>query len=456
MRLTQQPPPETSPHDLTARAFAALDRRLLANAPQPVCVAVSGGGDSIALLALACDWGRSRGRTILALSVDHRLQPDSAVWSRLAAETARRLGARAEILCWEGDKPSTGVSAAAREARHRLLAEAARDAGARVILMAHTADDLDETEVMRAEGSNLSAAREWAPSPAWPEGRDVFLLRPLLGERRRRLRTFLRARGIDWIEDPANADPNYARARARRILQSTQPAVLPVSARRAETGMRALFGGVREEGGGLVIDRAALRAADPLAARRFLAAALLSAAGTSRPPRGARLDALLDRLVEPGSVAATLAGARIQASPDEILVMREMPRGGLPPMVVWPGAVSVWDGRFEISVVAAPRRAVPAAGRMARLSARDRKEILGLPPAFRGSQPVLTPLKATDGEMRPVLASSVARVRALAAPRLRAACGLIAHEGDIDAARVAPEGRSSYVGLERPVEAAGI
>lgn len=456
MRLTQQPAPETSPHDLTARAFDALDRRLLAVKAAPVCVAVSGGGDSMVLLALACDWGRERGRPVLALSVDHRLQPDSAAWSRLAAETARRLGARAEVLCWQGEKPSTGLSAAARQARHRLMAEAARSAGAGVILLAHTADDLDEAELMRAQGSNLGAAREWAPSPAWPEGRDVFLLRPLLGERRRDLRAFLRGRGIDWIEDPANADLKSARARARQALRSHQPARVPTCARGVETEMRALFEAVREEGGGLVLSRAALRAAERSVARRLLAAALLSAAGTSRPPRGTGLDALMDRLAAPGPVAATLAGARIQASPDEIFVMREMPRGGLPPFLIRPGAVSVWDGRFEISGVARPRQVVPAAGRMARLSARDRKEILGLPPTFRGSQPVLTPLKAAGGETRPDLASSVARVRALAGPRLRAACGLIAHEGDIDAGRVAPEGRSSYVGLERPVEAAGI
>jgi tRNA(Ile)-lysidine synthase len=305
----------------------------------PVCVAVSGGGDSMALMTLACDWAKARGRKVLALSVDHGLQAEGAAWSRFALEAAAGLGARTRLLTWEGGKPTTGLPAAARAARHALLAEAAREAGAGVILLAHTADDIAEAAVMRAEGSNLGDLRDWSPSPAWPEGRDVFLLRPLLGARRAELRAFLRGRGLGWIEDPANADTKYARSRARAALASAKAAVIPESAqrlsgtqqarlqrtafidgaiagsrtsRRAEarqlSGMTALLGDTDENGGGLVIHRAALAAAPPGAARRFLSAALLSAAGTARPPRRERLDALLARLRGVQSVATTLAG----------------------------------------------------------------------------------------------------------------------------------------------------
>ena len=212
--------PAASPHDLTARAFAALDERLCAGIAAPVCIAVSGGGDSMALLALACDWGRARGRRILALSVDHGLQADGPLWSAMALETARRLGAEGRLLRWEGDKPSTGVSAAARMARHALLADAAREAGAGILLMGHTADDIVEGNVLRAAGSNLGDLRAWGPSPAWPQGRAVFVLRPLLEVRRAALREFLQARGLEWIEDPANNDLKYGRARARAQLSA--------------------------------------------------------------------------------------------------------------------------------------------------------------------------------------------------------------------------------------------
>jgi len=486
VRLIQPHEAADSPDDLADRAFTVLDRRLTAHAGAPVAVAVSGGGDSVALLALACDWAGARERPILALSVDHGLQAGSADWSRLAVETAQRLGAEARVLPWEGEKPATGLPAAARAARHRLLADAAREGGAGVILMAHTADDLAETEAMRADGSTLPDVREWSPSPAWPEGRGVFLLRPLLGERRQALRAFLRARRLEWIEDPANADPKYARSRARSQLQTLRhsgkrvgagsaacpeptwsaldaaeprgeggPGGFRIGGRTAPwSGMTELWEGSREEGGALVVGRAGLRAAPPATARRFLAAALLCAAGTSRPPRGGRLDALLARLRSPEPVAATLAGAEIQALPDEIFVTREMPRGGLAPLEIAPRGVSVWDGRFEIEAGHTPLRIVAAAGLMARLGLADRKEILELSPILRRSQPLNSPAAGTEGPARPVLASASAKVRPLARSRLRAALGLVQTEAEIASGRVAPEGRSSYVVAKRPPEAA--
>ncbi len=467
--------PAASPHDLTARAFAALDERLCADISAPVCVAVSGGGDSMALLALACDWGRARGRSILALSVDHGLQPDGAVWSALALETAGRLGAEARLLRWEGPKPATGVSAAARLARHALLADAAREAGAGVILMAHTADDIAEGHVLRAEGSNLGDLRVWGPSPAWPQGRGVFLLRPLLGERRAALRDYLTARGIDWIEDPANSDLKYGRARARAHLsQSRHPGIREADVRdpaaqlscgdgqlhpRAGwvpdnafgiSGMTALLEACGATGGGLSVSRSSLRAAAPATARRFLAAALLCAAGTTRPARGEALDALLARLRKPGPVDATLAGARVLARDDEILIGRDMGRDGLQPLPLEPAGVSVWDGRFEITVNAPGLSVLAAQGLMARLSAPDRKQLQGLAPILRGSQPLIVDFAASGDEVRPVLAERIASVRALAGHRLLAACGQIAHEREIGTGVVAPEVLSPYVGLERP------
>src|SRR5690606_41896277 len=79
--------------DLAGRVFARLDARLNHIGPEPVALALSGGGDSMALLDLAAEWARARGRGLLALTVDHNLNPDSAAWTRFAAEAARAAGA---------------------------------------------------------------------------------------------------------------------------------------------------------------------------------------------------------------------------------------------------------------------------------------------------------------------------------------------------------------------------
>ena len=181
-------------------------------------LALSGGGDSVALLHLAADWARARGRRLLALTVDHNLNAMSADWTRFAGEAARAVGADWRELSWDAPQAGPGLTARARAARHGLIAEAARAAGAGVVLMAHTLDDAAEADWMRERGSTLGRVREWSPSPVWPEGRDLMLLRPLLDERREGLRGYLRARGQGWIEDPANADERFGRSRARLAL----------------------------------------------------------------------------------------------------------------------------------------------------------------------------------------------------------------------------------------------
>src|ERR1700722_7155703 len=97
---------------------------------------------------------------------------------------------------------------AGRQAEHRT--SGGGPGGAPVILLAHTADDLMEAEIMRRMGASAPSPRQWSPSPAWPQGRGVFLLRPLLGHRRADLRALLHGLGETWIDDPANDDPHYS------------------------------------------------------------------------------------------------------------------------------------------------------------------------------------------------------------------------------------------------------
>lgn len=403
-------------NDLTARAFARLDARLTRDTGRPVALALSGGGDSIALLRLATDWARARGRSVLALTVDHRLNPDSGGWTAFAAQAARRAGADWCGLSWDGDKPQTGLTAAARAARHGLIAQAAREAGARVVLFAQTADDIAEADLMRSEGSTLGRVREWSPSPAWPQGRGLMLLRPLLGERRAVLRDWLAGQGADWIEDPANADPRFGRSRARQALAGAVP----------ETP-----DGVRVGAGGRpTMDREAMARVDRDIGARALAAVLVCVGGGATPPRGARLQALTARLRAGENFAATLCGARIEAAGDAVRVMREageLGRRETAPLVLTSGVEAVWDGRFTFRAEYPGWSVEAARGRLASLSDADRAEINRLPAATRGAWPVLI----RDGGLAPVLAGEGVERRALVAERLRLALDETTHEDDL-------------------------
>jgi tRNA(Ile)-lysidine synthase len=398
----------------------ALDRRLRTHTAAPLAVAFSGGGDSLALLLLAKAWADGHGRRLLALTVDHGLNPASAGWTSRCAEIAERLDLPFRALRWEGDKPATGLPAAARAARHALLADAAREAGAKVILFGHTADDLAEAAAMRAEGSTVPDAAEWSPSPAWPEGRGLFLLRPMLGLGRAEIREGLTARGETWIDDPANEDLRFARSRAR---------ILPArgEADHAERGGEDLVRGLPSTAfgdpalhprwGGLRLPSSA--------PARHVAAACLCAGGTSRPPRTDKLDRLVAHLRSGKPFTATLAGARIESDGDAAVFMRDSGRSGLVEQR-FPGAKArVWDGRFEI-VADAPVMVRPLKGLLKQLPKAQQAVLGSIPAAARQTLPAIF---GEDGVSCPILAEvPLVRVRALAMARFEAAAGLVDRE----------------------------
>lgn len=400
-------------------ARAVLDRRLRAEGRRPFAVALSGGGDSLALLLIADAWATAAGRPLLVLTVDHGLQPESLAWTKACAATAARLGRRFQALHWTGEKPVTGVSAAARAARHGLLADAARAAGAKVIALGHTADDILEARLMRTHGATTPEPREWAPSPAWPQGRGVFLLRPLLGVRRAEIRDWLTVRGETWIDDPANESHLSARAQARRdIALGAEP---PEPAGEAVTARDLAMACEADGSGGFRIDRDGLRRAAPGAAARFTSIACLCAAGTDRPPAGPRVLRLAERLAGTDGFTATLAGARIEADDRAVHILREAgeaARGGLAALSLAAGETGVWDGRFEIAADR-PMEVHAAAGLRSRLSNEDQTTLAALPARARDVMPV-----TVDAAGRPRLAVATSLTR----DRLLAACGAVERE----------------------------
>ncbi|WP_428150629.1 tRNA lysidine(34) synthetase TilS [Brevundimonas sp.] len=410
----------------------------------PVALALSGGGDSIALLEIVGAWAKRAGRRLLAITVDHGLNPESRDWSRRCEAAARAVGADWVERRWEGEKPTTGLPAAARRARHGLIADAAREAGARVVLFAHTADDIAESDWMRARGSTLGRLREWAPSPAWPEGRGLMLLRPMLDERREALRDWLREAGRDWIEDSGNA--GFGRGAARKAL-TPLPVGEGLSAREPEAIGLARKGEGRTSPEahdphpfGLA-HRFALRASNPLplgegfemvrpGLATDIAAILLCASGGETPPRGGRVEALTARVNAGEEFTANLAGARIEASGDTVVIGREageLRRHPVADIALQPGVPAVWDGRYEI-IVREPGWTVTAgSGRLNALSKADRVIVNTVPVRVRAALPVLI----RDGGDAPVLAWRAAEVRALAPRRLALALGETTQESEL-------------------------
>lgn len=351
-----------------------------------VGLAVSGGADSTALMVLFQRWISMRagaGPSAVVFTVDHGLRPEAADEARAVAGKAARLGLGHETLVFRGETPSANIQAIAREARLHLLLEAARRHGLDAILLAHTRDDQAETFLLRlARGSGVTGLAAMASR------RDVdgiALLRPLLDVPKARLVATLKAAGLDWIEDPSNANEAYARVRMRGLMPTlageglTRDRLAETAARMArasdalERVVDTVFADAVVHPGGFVgLPVGRLLDAHEEIALRALARVLRSVGGSVYSPRLDALEGAFGALRDAGRAGAafrrTLAGAVLDLSADRLWVYRETGRTGLEALPLAPGEEACWDGRFRVRSPAGMRtvlmvRALGAHGR---------------------------------------------------------------------------------------------
>lgn len=327
--------------------------------------AVSGGSDSTALLLLL---KRHLDRTapttrLLAVTVDHGLRRGSAAEAQAVAKLCAERGIAHRIMAWSGDKPSAGLPAAAREARYRLLAQAARSHGLGLIVTGHTLDDQAETVLMRharngGRDSAEAAGRGLAGmAPATLHDWREWIVRPLLGVHRSALRDFLRREQVGWAEDPTNADAAFERPRVRatladdtRRMDEALALASRAAAERGRLGAAAaeLIGRFASQpAAGLIrLDPGLLSAGDDLAAIYALRILLATSGGLAFLPDQSRSEALFGRL-RAGFLCATLSRTVVDFRRAGIFLRREA--RGLPAAVaVVDGAV--WDGRRRITL----------------------------------------------------------------------------------------------------------
>jgi len=365
-----------------------------------IALAVSGGRDSLALLAAADRWRKGKGRpAVVVLTVDHGLSAGSDTVAASVAAIARARGLAVHVLAWAGPKPASGIEAAARRERYRLLADAARTAGATHLLTAHSLEDQAETFLMRLErGSGvfgLAAMRREIDLDG------LVLFRPFLAVSRDRLAATTAAAGLAPHEDPMNADPRFLRVRVRRLLPALamaglDPAALSASAGRMAQAADAIDASVDALVAAAVgIDAFAVARLRPEALAeapaevrfRLLVRLLQALGGDDYPPRAVAVAALMAGLSEAGArFKRTLAGVVVERQAGVIRLYREAGRAGLPAVAVAPGSALAWDHRFRITVGAD----APNGLRIAALGAARPPGMplpVGLPAAARAALP---------------------------------------------------------------------
>lgn len=396
---------------MTAGLADALDPVLSLAPDGGLGVAVSGGGDSLALLLLARDWARARGRSVAAVTVDHGLRAAAAAEASAVARFCAARGIPHETLRWTGWDGRGNLQDAARRARRRLIAAWARERGLGAVALGHTLDDQAETFLMRlARGSGVDGLSAMAEAAMVG---DVLWLRPMLGLRRAELRDWLRAGGVGWIEDPGNADPAFDRVRARAALGPLAglglgPERLAATAgamRRARAALERMTADLARiclvpgPAGDVALDPAALALAPEETRLRLLAGALCWVSGAAYRPRLAPLETAL-AAIETGRLGAglTLHGCVLRPARGGGVAIRREPARVAPPVAPGPGG---WDGRWRLEGALPPDEtirigALGAAG-LARLpdwrkGCVPREALLTTPAVWRGEALLAAPL----------------------------------------------------------------
>lgn len=381
--------------------------RLFADAepPERLGIALSGGGDSTALL-LATRAALPR-MELRAATVDHRLRQGSGREAEDAGALCARLGIAHDVLTWEGWSGQGNLQDAARSARRALLGDWARRHGLAHLALGHTRDDQAETVLMRlARGSGVDGLAAMAPMR---RSGSVTWLRPLLDISRDDLRDYLRAEGQSWVEDPSNEDARFARVRARSMGAALAelgltPERLVRTARQMALARSALDDAAKEH----LAARGEVQEGDvllPLAMRdempreiflRILSHCLTWVASARYRPRYDALTACVSEL--PPGKSRTLHGCLVTRESGYLRISREFAAvAGLRA-----GPAASWDTRWCLRGPAAPEGShigpLGAQGLAScsewRRTGLPRASLLSSPALWRGEQLIAAPLAA--------------------------------------------------------------
>ncbi|MBI1416066.1 MAG: tRNA lysidine(34) synthetase TilS [Limimaricola sp.] len=364
----------------------------------PLGVAISGGGDSTALLHLLQETFPAA--DMRAVTVDHGLRAESAAEAVQVAAHCARLGVAHETLHWTGWDGRGNVAAAAREARYGLIAGWARANQVAAVLLAHTADDVAETFLMRL-GRSAGVDGLAAMAARFRRG-GVCFARPLLEVGRADLRAYLSRHHIDWTDDPSNDDMTRERPRIRAALEvlaglGIPPGTIAHSARALESARAALehyaeaevARRVTEDRGDLLLDGAGLPAE---MVRRLRLAGLAWIGGEGYPPRQSALDAMDEGLAVAGR--HTLSGCVVMQQTGHLRITREA--NAVRNLATT--TTAIWDRRWQLEGPHAPGLEVRALGEGLRdcpdwrQTGLPRASLAAGPAVWRGQALIAAPL----------------------------------------------------------------
>ncbi|MCX7567578.1 tRNA lysidine(34) synthetase TilS [Sulfitobacter sp. F26169L] len=381
----------------------AVDAAFQNDLPGRIGIAVSGGGDSMALLHLFARWSVQTGHPIAAVTVDHGLRPESRAEADGVAQMCRSLAVPHDILTWEKPKGAGNLAAAARDGRYTLMAHWASQRGIGGISLGHTLDDSAENFIMRL--GRAAGVDGLSEMERCFQRESVLFARPLGQHRREDLRKYLVRHEIHWVEDPSNDDPRYTRTKARRVLPAlAEIGVTPGSIQHTATALRQAQSAlahytrveaerhVTQQAGDLLFPLSMLQTVPEDIRRRLWGAALQWVGSRAYPPRKFSVRDLECELHRKQRV--TLSGCVIMKRQHHLRITREY--NAVKNTCTPTGAL--WDSRWALNGPHAHDLSIRALGGAVndipdwRETGVPRRSLMASPAVWRGETPVAVPL----------------------------------------------------------------
>lgn len=344
---------------------AQLDQDALANMPnRRLGVAVSGGGDSMALLHLL---HTQTDLDLMAITVDHRLRPESANEAASVARFCTTLNIPHQTAVWEERHAQGNLSDNARRARKSLISAWAHDHNLTHVALGHTADDQAETFLMRLSRGSGVQGLSAMDTEITDEG--ITWVRPLLSTRRADLRKYLSANDITWIDDPTNEDQRYERVKMRKVVETLSDAGISVPAinnttKRLRSAKQVLFTATKDlaeliahvtPAGEIIVERARFLSANQAVRLRLMMDAICTMSGAYYAPRAHAIETAINA-IEQRTTGHTLGGAIIRVTKSDQISIRREPARVEPPVPFG----KIWDERWMVLGDAPPRATVGA------------------------------------------------------------------------------------------------
>lgn len=350
---------------LTPEAFDDLMSRTDVGAAKKIAIAVSGGGDSMALALLLKNWCDQQNKNLIAVTVDHGLRSASKNEAYQVGKWLGDLDVEHHILYWQGSKPKSNIQDEARQARYELLANWCAEQNIYHLFLAHHQNDQAETFLIRLfRGSGVDGLSSMELNSSMPiDGMgSIMLHRPLLTVPKDDLIAYLNYVGQMWFEDPTNDEEKFTRIKIRKLLSASEidglnPERLSSTASRMRR-VRSLLDELTEraESEYLKYDKLGFAVLEPVftdelheeIALRLIAKCLKKVSGQRYSPRLKKLEKLFSNFKNDSFTGQTLNGVLLfKNDSGQIYLTRELNAIDDEVVITKPKHY-LWDNRFII------------------------------------------------------------------------------------------------------------